>query len=138
MSSARSEEIDFSSIESELNASRAGVKEAEREVKDAKKALKELSDSSKKVDKLQKEEREARETLSRLEALCELLDKRLQEKIEEVEAKAMRIRECEELTRDARNLWTKADTMQKIQELGKKIDRVKDIDKKRHFLGNSQ
>ena len=130
LNKARSEAIDFSSIESELRASEAGVKEAEREVQDAKKALKELNESSKKIDRLQEEERKARESLYRLEAVCELLGKRLQEKVEEVEEKEMKVRECDELTRDVRILWTKSDTKGKIEELEKKIDRIRDINGK--------
>ena len=130
LENARNEAIDFSSIESELKTSEAGVKEAEREVKDAEKALKDLKGSAKKIEELQKNEKKARENLSRLEALCDQLEKLLQEKIEKVEEEAMKIRECEELTRDARILWTKSDTMKKIEEMEKKRERIEDIDKK--------
>lgn len=127
---ARSEAIDFSSIESKLKASEASVKEAERDLQDAKKALGELEKSAEKIEKLQKKEKKARENLSRLEALCEQLEKRQQEIKEKVEEKAMKIRECEELTRDARILWTKSDTMEKIDVLEKKIRRIKNINEK--------
>lgn len=127
---ARNEAIDFSSIESDLKAAEAGVKEAERDVQDAKKALKELEGSAEKIEKLQKKEKKAREKLSRLEALCDQLEKRQQEIKEKVEERAMRIRECEELTRDARILWTKSDTMEKIEVLEKKIKRIKVLDDK--------
>ena len=130
LENARNEAIDFSSIESELKTSEAGVKEAEREVKDAEKALKDLKGSAKKIEELQKNEKKAREKLSRLEALCDQLEKLLQEKIEKVEEEAMKIRECEELARDARILWTKSDTMKKIEEMEKKRERIEDIDKK--------
>ena len=127
---ARNEAIDFSSIESDLKAAEAGVKEAERDVQDAKKAIKELEGSAEKIEKLQKKEKKAREKLSRLEALCDQLEKRQQEIKEKVEQRAMRIRECEELTRDARILWTKSDTMKKIEVLKKKIKRIKILDEK--------
>jgi len=127
---ARSEAIDFSSIESELKASEAGVREAERGVDDAKKALIELEKSAEKIEKHQKKEKETRENLSRLEALCEQLEGRQQEIKEKVEERAMRIRECEELTRDARILWTKSDTMEKTGVLEKKIKRIKLLDDK--------
>lgn len=127
---ARSEAIDFSSIVSELKASEAGVREAERDVDDAKKALIELEKSAEKIEKYQKKEKETRENLSRLEALCEQLEGRQQEIKEKVEERAMRIRECEGLTRDARILWTKSDTMEKIEVLEKKIKRTKVLDDK--------
>ena len=130
LENARNEAIDFSSIESALKTSEAGVKEAEREVKDAEKALKDLKGSAKKIEELQKDEKKARENLSRLEALCDQLEKLLEEKIEKVEEEAMKIRECEGLTRDARILWTKSDTMKKIEEMEKKRERIEDIGKK--------
>ncbi|MCW3993329.1 MAG: AAA family ATPase, partial [Candidatus Bathyarchaeota archaeon] len=125
---ARSEAIDFSSIESELKASEAGVREAERDFDDAKKALIELEKSAEKIEKLQKKEKETRENLSRLEALCEQLEGRQQGIKEKVEERAMKIRECEELTRDARILWTKSGTMEKTEVLEKKIKRIKVLD----------
>ncbi len=129
-SKAMDEVIDFSSIESELKASEVGVKEAKREVQDVKAALKELNESSKRIDKLQNNERKAREDLSRLEAVCEFQDKRLQDKNKEVEEKEAEIGRCDELTRDARVLWTKSDTMGKIEELEKRIKRVTEISEK--------
>jgi len=127
---ARNEVIDFSSIESKLKASKASVKEAERDVQDATKAKKELEGSAKKIEELQKKEEKTRKDLSLLEALCDQLEKRQQEVKEKVEDRAMKIRECEELTRDARILWTKNDTMKKIEVFDKKIKRIKDINKK--------
>ena len=127
---ARSEAMDFSSIQSELKASEASVKEAKRNVQDAEKALKELAESAKKIEKLRGDEKKAIEDLARLEAICEHLDKRLQEKNEELDEKAMKIRECEELTRDARALKDTSDTMESIQELDKKANRIKDINGK--------
>lgn len=127
---ARSEAIDFSSIESELKASEVSIREAERNVDDAKKALVELEKSGEKIEEFQKREKETREHLSRLEALCEQLERRQQEIKEKVEEKAMNIRECEELTRDARILWTKSDTMEKIKVLKKKVERMRELDKK--------
>ena len=127
---ARSEAIDFSSIESELKASEGGVREAKRDVDDAKKGLIALEKSAKEVEKHQKKEKETRENLSRLEALCEQLEGRQQEIKEKVEERAMKIRECEELTRDARILWTKSDTMEKTEVLEKKIKRIKVLDDK--------
>ena len=127
---ARSEAIDFSSIEAELKASEAGVREAERDVDDAKKALIELEKLAEKIEKHQKKEKETRKNFSRLEALCEQLEGRQQEIKEKVEERAMKIRECEELTRDARILWTKSDTMEKTGVLEKKIKRIKLLDDK--------
>jgi len=124
----RNEAIDFSSIESELKASEAGVREVERDVDDTKKALKELEKSAEKIEKHQKKEKETRENLSRLEALCEQLEGRQQEIKEKVEERAMKIREREELTRDARILWTKSDTMEKTEVLEKKIKRIRVLD----------
>ncbi len=131
---ARSEAIDFSSIESELKASEAGVREEERNVDDAKKALTEFEKSSEKIEKFQKKEKETRENLYRLEALCETLEKRQQEIKKQVEEKAMKIRACEELTKDARILWTKSDSMKKIEDIKKKIEKIKDLNKKTESL----
>jgi DNA repair exonuclease SbcCD ATPase subunit len=127
---ARIEAMDFSSIESELKASEASVREAKRNVEDAKKALTELKKSAEKIETLQNKEKETRGDLSRLEALCEQLERRQQEIKEEVEEKAMKIRDCEELTRDARILWTKSDTMEKIKVLEKKVEKMRELDKK--------
>jgi DNA repair exonuclease SbcCD ATPase subunit len=138
LNGARNEAIDFSSIESELGASEAGVREAKREVQDAKRALKELDESSKKIDRLREGERKARGSLSRLEAVCDHLDKLRQEKGEEVEEKEMAIRKCEELTRDVRILWTKSDTKGKIEELERKINRIRDINGKIEELRNKE
>lgn len=131
---ARSEAIDFSSIEARLEASEVAVKQGERDVRDAEDALKELKNSAKEIENLQNKEKEARENFFRLEALCEQLDKGLQEKVGEVEEKAMKIRECEELTRDARILWTRSDAMKKADELSKRLRRVRDIDKRIEIL----
>ena len=130
LNKATGEAIDFSGIESDLKAADASVKEAEREVKDAKAAIKELNDSAKKIEKLREDERTARAELSSLEAKCEFLDRDLQKKIAEVEEKAMDIRKCEELTRDARNLKDKADSMRQIEELKKQISRLTGINEK--------
>ena len=127
---ARSEAMDFSSIESELRESEASIREAARNVDDAKKALAELNKSAEKIDKLQKKEKETRENLSRLEALCELLERQQQDITEKVDEKAMKIRECEELTSDARILLTKSDTEEKIEVLKKKVEKMKVLDEK--------
>jgi len=127
---ARSEATDFSSIESELKASEACVREAKRNVEDAKRALTELEKSAEKIETLQNKEKETSRDLSRLEALCEQLEKRQQEIKGEVEEKAMKIRECEGLTRDARILWTKSDAMEKIKVLKKKVEKMRELDRK--------
>lgn len=124
---ARNEAIDFSSVESELKASKVSVNEAQRNVQDAKKALNELEESAEKIEKLQEKEKNAREGLSRLEALCDMLEKRQHELKENVDENAIKIRTCEELTRDARILWTKFDSMKKIELLEKKILKIKGI-----------
>ena len=125
---ARSEAIDFSSIVYELKATEAGVREAERDVDDAKKALIELEKSAENIEKYQKKEKETRENFFRLEALCEQLEGRQQEIKEKVEERAMKIRDCEELTRDARILWTKSDSMEKTEVLENKIRSIKVLD----------
>jgi len=135
---ARSEAIDFSSIESKLNASKADVKEAERDVQDANKAKNELEKSAQEIEQLQKKEKKARENLSRLEALCEQLEKRQQEIKAKVEEKAMKIRECEELTVDARILWTNSDTMKKIEVLKEKIKKINAISEKNESLRKNE
>lgn len=123
----RSEAIDLSSLESELKASSASVSESERDVKDAKNALKELSDSARDIDNIRKEEKNARESFSRLDALREHLESQFQEKDNEVEGLADEIRKCEELTRDARILKDSADTLESIDELSGKIERISKI-----------
>jgi len=130
LSRATDEAIDLSAIESELRASKAAVDEAKREVEDAKSAVKELNDSAKRIEKFQSEERKLREDVSRLEAMCALQDRSLQEKNAEVEEKEMEIGKCDELTRDVRILWTKADTMKKVQELERQIDRLMELNGK--------
>lgn len=138
LSGATDEAIDFSAIESDLKVSKAAVDEAKREAQDAKNAVKELNDSAKAIEKFQNEERKVREDVSRLEALCEFQDRNLQEKNAEVEEKAMGIRKCEELTRDVRILWTKADTTKKIQELERQIKRLAELNGKIEELGQQE
>jgi DNA repair exonuclease SbcCD ATPase subunit len=135
---AQAEVVDLSAIESELKASEAEVREAERAVQDASTAIQELKKSAQEVEKLQKKDQKARDSLSRLEAECELSEKRQQEVKTEVEKKAMRIRECEELTKDARILWTAADTAKKIEELSGKVDRINDITRKIEALSKKE
>ncbi len=124
---ARDEVIDFSAIESKLKASEASVKEAERDARDAGKAIKELERSAKEIEQLQTKEKKANQNLSRLEAVCEQLESRQQELKAKVDEKAMKIRDCEELTKDARVLWTKSDTMKKVEELNEKIKKINGI-----------
>lgn len=134
LDNAKKESAEFPLIETLLKASKTSVNEAERDVKDAENALKELKDSADNIEELQKKENQARKNFSKIEALCEQLDEKHKEKTRTVEEKAEKIRLYEELTRDARILWTKSDTMQKIEELEKKIIRIKNINKKIEIL----
>lgn len=135
---AQTEVVDLSAIESKLKASEADVKAAERDVQDANKAIQELKKSAQEVEKLQKKEKKAKDSLSRLEAVCEYSEKRQQEIKAEVDEKAMKIRECEELTKDARILWTMADTVKKIEDLNGKIKKINDITKKIEDLSKEE
>jgi len=130
LDNAKKESADFTLIETQLEKSQISVNEAERDVQDAKNALKELKDSADNIDALQKKENQDRKNFSKIEALCEQLDEKHKEKTRTVEEKAEKIRLYEELTRDARILWTKSDTMQKIEKLKKKIKRIENINKK--------
>jgi len=127
---ARSEASDFSSVESELKAAEAAVREAARNVEDTRKAVTELEKSAQKIEGLQRKEKETREKLSRFEALCERLDEQRQDIKAKVEDKAEKIRACEELTRDARILWTRSDAEARIGVLEKKMKRVRLLDEK--------
>lgn len=127
---ARTEAMDYSAIKSELRASEADIRETDREVNDAKKALGELKKSAEKIEELQKKEKKTRENLAKHEVLCDELERRLQKIRRKVEENAMKVRECEELTRDARILWTKSDTLDKIKVLDKKIEKMNDIGRK--------
>ncbi|MBN2331043.1 MAG: SMC family ATPase [Candidatus Aenigmarchaeota archaeon] len=135
---AQTEVVDLSAIESKLEASEADVREAKRNVQDSEKAIKELKNSAKEVESLQKKEKKARDNLSRLEAVCEHLEKRQQEAKAEVEEKAMKIRECEELTKDARILWTMADTEKKIKDSNERIRKIDDITTKIEKLSKEE
>jgi DNA repair exonuclease SbcCD ATPase subunit len=123
----KSEAVDLSSIESELKASNAGVNEAERDVKDAQLALKELHKAESNIDSLKKEEKETQGNYSRIDALRDQLEKQFQDKDNEVEKLADDIRNCEELTRDARILKDSADNLKSIEELSGKIERITKI-----------
>jgi hypothetical protein len=135
---ARNEAIDFSAIESDLKASEARVKEAERDIRDAEKALEELNTSEKKILDLQEREKKARGDLSRLEALCEQLELQQRDWKEQVDRKAKEVRLAEELTRDARILWTISDTSSKVEELEKKINRIKEIEQEIETLRKNE
>ncbi|MCL4419214.1 AAA family ATPase, partial [Patescibacteria group bacterium] len=123
----KSEVVDLSSIESELKASNASVNEAERDVKDTQLALKELRRAESNIDSLKKDEKETQANYSRLDALRDQLEKQFQDKDNEVEKLADDIRNCEELTRDARILKDSADTMKSIEELSGKVERISKI-----------
>lgn len=127
---AQTESADFSSIESQLKTCEANLKESERDVTDVRKALNELRDAAKEVEELQDKEKEARDSLSGLEALCDKLEQKQKEIEAEVEKNATRVRESEDLARDARILWTKFDTQEKIGMLQKKIKKIADLNKK--------
>ncbi len=107
-------------------------------MQDANKAIQELKKSAQEIEKLQKKEKKARDSLSRLEAVCEHSEKRQQEIKAEVDEKAMKIRECEELTKDARILWTMADTAKKIEVLNGKIKKINNITKKIEDLSKEE
>jgi len=127
---ARTESADFSSIESELKTCEANLKESQRDLTDVQKALKELRDAAKEVEEVQDKEKQARDSLSSLEALCDQLEQKQKEIAAEVEKKAVSVRESEDLTRDARILWTMFDTQEKIGMLQKKIKKIADLNKK--------
>ena len=127
---ARTESADFSSIESELKTCEANVRESERDVTDVQKGLKELRDAAKQVEELQEKEKQARDSVSSLEALCDQLEQRHKEIASAVEDNAGRVRESEELTRDARILWTKFDNEEKIGILEKKIKKIAGLNKR--------
>jgi chromosome segregation ATPase len=135
---ARNEAIDFSAIESDLGASEVRVKESERDIKDTEKALKDLKKSEEKILELQKQEKNARANLSGLEALCEQLELQQREWKEQVDNKAKEVRLAEELTRDARILWTISDTLSKVDELEKKRDRIKEIEQEIETLRKNE
>jgi len=138
LAKAKTEAADFSSIGPQLDASEAAVKAAERDVEDAEKAVEELNKAAEGVENLQVKEKKAKDDMSRLEAVCEQLEKALQEIRDKVEERAMVIRQCEELTRDARILWTKADTEKKIEELKAKIKRIETITREIENLRSNQ
>ncbi|MBA7596905.1 hypothetical protein ES703_03895 [subsurface metagenome] len=124
---ARTEAMDFSAIESELNASEVRVKGTERDVREAQKGLDELRKSANRIEGLQQEERQAKAEFTRLEAMSEQMEAKTSRLREEVDEKAAKVREAEELCADARILWTQHDTQNKITELEKKISRISDI-----------
>jgi len=131
---ARSEVVDLSSVESELEHATTKVKEAERDVSEAETALKQLKESEREVERLQVDQKKARDRVSHLEALCEQVEKGYKEKQRAVEAVATQVRQAEELTRDARILWTAADTSDKIAMVQKKIKKLTAIEKEVRLL----
>lgn len=70
--------------------------------------------------------------------MCEQLEKRQQEIKGKVEDVAMKVRRCEELTRDERILWTNADTKKKVEELKGKIKKIETITEKIERLRKDQ
>lgn len=127
---ARSEATDFSAVESELKAYEGMVSNARRDAEDAKKAIQDLNKSSDKIVELEEREKETRQNYSSLEARCELLEKRQQDAKAEVERKATEVRESEELVRDARILWTKFETTEKLKIINKIISKINALDEK--------
>jgi len=124
---ARAEAVDFSSIESQLSASEAAVTAANRDVEDAAKAVGELEKAAHEIEDLEEKEKKATADLAGLEASCGLIEMQLQKVNEEVDERAMRIRDCEELTRDVRILWTMAEAKKKIEELDARIKKIETI-----------
>lgn len=125
---ARSEATDFSAVESELKACQIEVSNARRDQSDAQRAVEELKKSSERIVQLEAEEVGTRQNYSAQEARCELLEKGQQEDKEELESKAIRVRESEDLVRDARILWTRFDISEKLRTSTKTVARIKVID----------
>ena len=122
---AREEASDFSKIEAELETSRIKIREIERNIEDASKAIEELQESSSRIQDLQKEERTIRGNLSKVEAVCNQLELQLQKINKEIDIKNDELRDCDELTRDARILYTKNSVLTQIRDLEGKIERIK-------------
>lgn len=127
---ARIEAMDFSTLKAELKVSKTSVENAERDMKDSKNALKELDDIANEIESFQKKEKHSRENFSRIEAIRGQLEKNLKEKLSEIDQKAIKIREAEELAKDARILWKQSNTENEMLDLNKKLMRIKKIEKK--------
>ena len=87
----------------------------------------ELERAANEIEDLQEKEKNARANLSGLEASCGALEIEQQKVKENVDKRAMRIRDCEELTRDARILWTMADAKKKVEELETRTKKIRAI-----------
>jgi DNA repair exonuclease SbcCD ATPase subunit len=131
---ARSESIDFSSIEAKLKTSEISVKEAVRDVESASKALEDIKNASKNIEDIFNKLKKTQKELPTLEALTIEIEKQLKNKKKKVQDIAMKIRDTEELTKDARILYTKEEVLKKIEELDKKADKVKKLDEKIYNL----
>ncbi|GAH35559.1 unnamed protein product, partial [marine sediment metagenome] len=127
LEAAREEAADFSKLEGELEASRAKIREIERNIDDATKAIEELQASSNTIQELQRGERSLRDDLSKVEAICVRLDSELQELNDKIEKKSDELRDCDELTADARVLYTKRAVQKQISILNDKIERIDKI-----------
>lgn len=129
LETAREEASDFSKLEVELEASRAKIRDIERNIDDATKAIEGLQDSSNAIQELQRLERSLRNDLSRVEAICDRLDSELMELNDKIEKKSDELRDCDELTADARVLYTKRAIQKQISDINDKIERIGKISK---------
>lgn len=134
LEAAREEAADFSKLEGKLEASRAKIREIERNIDDATKAIKELQASSNTIQELQRGERSLRDDLSKVEAVCVRLDSGLQELNDKIEKKSDELRDCDELTADARVLYTKRSVQNQISILNDKIERIDKISERLNEL----
>ena len=127
LEAAREEASDFSKLEGELEAGRAKIREIERNIDDASKAIEELQNASNDIQGMQSKERSLRDELSKVEAVCNRLDPELKELNVKIEAKSDELRDCDELTADARVLYTKRSVQQQVSELNDKIERINEL-----------
>lgn len=138
LEATREEAADFSKLEGELEASRAKIREIKRNIDDATKAIEELQDSSNTIQELQRGERSFRDDLSRVEALCDRLDSELKELNNKIEKKSDELRDCDELTADARVLYTKRSVQKQMSDLNDKIERIGKLSERLDELRSKQ
>jgi len=125
---AKNDVVGFSDTESKLEIANAAVREAERDFKDADEALTEHANIKNEIKILLDKEKDTNENFFRLEALRDQLNEDLNQNEKQIDELGNKLKNCDELVRDARILYTKSTTLERINELNKKIDRIKKID----------
>jgi DNA repair protein SbcC/Rad50 len=125
---AHSEEVDYSTIEANLTASKTKKEKAEQDFESSEQALMEMMEVADSIHVLQETITDYRTKIPGLEAITQQLERRKIDLREEIDKNVEKVRNSEELVKDARILYTKNDVTKKLEDLEKKREQINKIE----------